>query len=84
MSSLMACPRCATSILRESSRDGVLVDTCETCRGVWLDRGELEKIVARADRRDDDDDYDDDDGDDDERRPRAGGGFGRFLQSLLD
>lgn len=84
----MACPRCATSILRESSRDGVLVDTCETCRGVWLDRGELEKIVARADRRSDDDDDDDDgfddDGDDDERRPRAGGGLGRFLQSLLD
>lgn len=32
--------------MREIARDGVLIDTCTQCRGVWLDRGELEKIAA--------------------------------------
>jgi uncharacterized protein len=41
----MDCPRCA-GLLQERTRVGVVVDICERCRGIWLDRGELEKIVA--------------------------------------
>lgn len=44
----MRCPRCELVPLVERERDGVLVDACPECRGVWLDRGELEKLVARA------------------------------------
>ncbi len=32
-----------------SERQGVEIDYCPTCRGVWLDRGELDKIIDRAD-----------------------------------
>jgi hypothetical protein len=32
--------------MREVSRSGVLIDTCTRCRGVWLDRGELEKLAS--------------------------------------
>ena len=41
----MDCPRCGV-LLHERTRVGVVVDICERCRGMWLDRGELEKIVA--------------------------------------
>lgn len=41
----MRCPRCETE-LRERTRAGVVVDACDRCRGMWLDRGELEKLVA--------------------------------------
>lgn len=43
----MKCPRCETSQLDEQEREGVVVDVCRQCRGIWLDRGELEKIIAR-------------------------------------
>ena len=46
----MNCPRCSTVVLTERERDGLLVDVCATCRGVWLDRGELEKLISRATR----------------------------------
>jgi uncharacterized protein len=42
----MRCPRCG-SVLEERERDGVVVDACIACRGVWLDRGELEKVIIR-------------------------------------
>jgi uncharacterized protein len=51
----MNCPRCSGTVLAERERDGILVDVCPTCRGVWLDRGELEKFIARATREFDDD-----------------------------
>lgn len=41
----MRCPRCGM-VLVERTRVGVTVDVCGRCRGVWLDRGELEKILA--------------------------------------
>jgi Zn-finger nucleic acid-binding protein len=41
------CPRCGT-VLTMSERAGVEIDYCPQCRGVWLDRGELDKIVERA------------------------------------
>ena len=44
----MNCPRCETSTLDERDREGVTLDLCRSCRGVWLDRGELEKLIARA------------------------------------
>jgi len=31
-----------------SERSGIEIDYCPTCRGVWLDRGELDKIIERA------------------------------------
>ena len=37
-----------------SDRQGVEIDFCPQCRGVWLDRGELDKIVERASRFSDD------------------------------
>jgi Zn-finger nucleic acid-binding protein len=44
----MKCPRCETTSLDERDRDGITVDACAGCRGIWLDRGELEKLIARA------------------------------------
>jgi Zn-finger nucleic acid-binding protein len=35
-------------VLLVSSREGIEIDHCPTCRGVWLDRGELDKIIERA------------------------------------
>jgi hypothetical protein len=71
----MKCPACSET-LTMSERQGVEIDFCPKCRGVWLDRGELDKILEREAalvngrpgqrgeyyRRDDDDD--------DDRHPR--------------
>ena len=43
----MLCPNCKVP-LTMSDRQGVEVDYCPQCRGVWLDRGELDKIVERS------------------------------------
>ena len=42
----MNCPTDGT-VLVMSERSGVEIDYCPTCRGVWLDRGELDKIIER-------------------------------------
>jgi Zn-finger nucleic acid-binding protein len=42
----MKCPRCKAT-LNLSYRDGVEIDYCSECRGVWLDRGELDKLLVR-------------------------------------
>lgn len=44
----MKCPVCATVNLVMSDRQGVEIDYCPECRGVWLDRGELDKIIERS------------------------------------
>lgn len=44
---VMACPVCRTA-LALAERQGIEIDYCPTCRGVWLDRGELDKIVERS------------------------------------
>lgn len=44
----MYCPSCKTVNLVMSERSGVEIDYCPQCRGVWLDRGELDKIIERA------------------------------------
>jgi Zn-finger nucleic acid-binding protein len=43
----MKCPVCDVT-LSISSREGVEIDFCPQCRGVWLDRGELDKVIERA------------------------------------
>jgi Zn-finger nucleic acid-binding protein len=42
----MPCPRCRVDLVM-SDRQGVEIDYCPQCRGVWLDRGELDKIIER-------------------------------------
>ena len=46
----MNCPRCETRTLQEKERQGITIDSCDDCRGIWLDRGELEKLIVRAHR----------------------------------
>lgn len=59
----MKCPACECE-LGMSERKGVEIDYCPTCRGVWLDRGELDKLLEHAsreqssrERHEDDDGY---------------------------
>ena len=42
----MACPVYGAALVM-SERSGIEIDYCPTCRGVWLDRGELDKIIER-------------------------------------
>jgi Zn-finger nucleic acid-binding protein len=49
----MNCP-VDQEVLQISERQGVEIDYCPRCRGVWLDRGELDKILDRVDGDDDD------------------------------
>jgi Zn-finger nucleic acid-binding protein len=71
----MRCPLDDTQ-LREVSRRGVQIDICPECKGVWLDRGELDKLMEVAEQEElpyeGDRSRRDDDGDDGRRR---GGGF---------
>ena len=73
----MKCPNCETTLMM-TERQGVEIDYCPKCRGVWLDKGELDKIIEKSagaessqqlkqneadrTRRDDDDDDDDNGG----------------------
>ena len=43
----MKCPTCPDAVLVMADRSGIEIDYCPTCRGVWLDRGELDKIIER-------------------------------------
>ena len=43
----MNCPRCNVTLVM-SDKQGVEIDYCPNCRGVWLDRGELDKIIERS------------------------------------
>ncbi len=43
----MQCPNDG-AVLTMSERSGIEIDYCPTCRGVWLDRGELDKIIERS------------------------------------
>ena len=42
----MQCPSCGGELV-ELDRSGVRIDACGNCRGVWLDRGELDRILER-------------------------------------
>jgi hypothetical protein len=88
----MQCPVCVDVQLSISSRESVEIDYCPQCRGVWLDRGELDKILdrvaagapatpapaARDDRPRDDRDRDRDDRSYKKKRR------GSFLEDLFD
>ena len=57
----MRCPSCGTRLV-ELERSEVLIDACPECRGVWLDRGELDRVLDRERRaaagvRDEDEDF---------------------------
>jgi uncharacterized protein len=47
----MKCPHCATENLLMTERQGIEIDYCPVCRGVWLDRGELDKLLSRRDHQ---------------------------------
>jgi Zn-finger nucleic acid-binding protein len=64
----MICPNCGET-LRERERSGIEIDICPVCRGVWLDRGELDKLIDRESRYEDEDDDDDFDRDRGRREP---------------
>ncbi len=94
--SVLVCPVCRGS-MKEVQKSGVLIDTCSQCRGVWLDRGELEKLSSMVDRqpqsflggatnpvRYEDRRRDDDDDDDDRHRRRQTGGYPPKRRSFLD
>lgn len=87
----MKCPQCKEIDLTIADRSGVEIDYCPTCRGIWLDRGELDKIIDRSlsqagptrQERLDPPPYEDrnrrrNDDDDDDRGP------GGFLRDLFD
>ncbi|BBN99537.1 zf-TFIIB domain-containing protein [Sporolactobacillus terrae] len=59
----MYCPICDEVRMKEVEKDGVLIDVCPNCKGMWLDRGELDKLSRRVQevRRPFNDWYDDDD-----------------------
>jgi uncharacterized protein len=63
----MNCPVCSNE-LKVVDREGIEIDLCPKCRGVWLDRGELEKIIARSSTQMP---YDNDDEDDRQRGRRS-------------
>ncbi len=44
----MKCPSCSTSSLVITERSDIEIDYCPQCRGVWLDRGELDKLIERS------------------------------------
>ncbi|MDP1899033.1 MAG: zf-TFIIB domain-containing protein [Rubrivivax sp.] len=44
----MKCPTCPDTALVLSDRQGIEIDYCPQCRGVWLDRGELDKLIERS------------------------------------
>lgn len=44
----MFCPACKDAVLSMTERKGVEIDYCPKCRGVWLDRGELDKIIEKS------------------------------------
>ncbi len=94
----MKCPVCKTPDLLMTERQSIEIDYCPTCRGVWLDRGELDKLVAQtsdfpeatvsARPRDDDERYrgrrHDDDRRSDDRAHRGERAGYRKKRSLFD
>ena len=69
----MNCPIDGTE-LKITDRQGVEIDYCPQCRGVWLDRGELDKIIERSDQYDARDRSRDDENDNYQRRPSGNTG----------
>ena len=66
----MKCPSCPDATLAITERQGVEIDYCPQCRGVWLDRGELDKLIERSERSSGER-LRDDDFEQGERRPKS-------------
>ena len=47
----MRCPVCKDANLVMTDKQGIEIDYCPECRGMWLDRGELDKLIAHAERQ---------------------------------
>ncbi|QHW33677.1 zf-TFIIB domain-containing protein [Paenibacillus rhizovicinus] len=77
----MNCPVCENSRMREVEKNGILIDVCPSCKGVWLDRGELDKLMSDVrEVRSEYNEWHYRDADDDDRRrmkanPPSGGGY---------
>lgn len=80
----MKCPNCEETLIM-TERQGVEIDYCPKCRGVWLDKGELDKIIEKSQgemRQQNLDRFDDDDDDFGRRNPgqrRRGGLLGNLF-----
>jgi uncharacterized protein len=46
----MQCPTCDNVNLAMADRQGIEIDYCPQCRGIWLDRGELDRLIERAEQ----------------------------------
>jgi Zn-finger nucleic acid-binding protein len=46
----MLCPVCKTVNLAMTDRQGIEIDYCPSCRGIWLDRGELDRLIERTEQ----------------------------------
>lgn len=82
----MKCPNCEETLIM-TERQGVEIDYCPKCRGVWLDKGELDKIIEKSQserRQPNPDRFDDDDDDDFGRRNPGQRKRGGFLGNLFD
>jgi len=85
------CPVDSTH-LRRIERSGVHVDACPSCRGMWLDRGELDKIIESEGAADDDFEREISGGDRERERRSDGGDYGQpkkkkkrsMLEDFLD
>lgn len=82
----MKCPNCEETLIM-TERQGVEIDYCPKCRGVWLDKGELDKIIEKSQgeaRQQNMDRFEDDDDDDFGRRNPGQRKRGGFLGNLFD
>ena len=89
----LVCPKCQGA-MRAYERNGVTIDQCQECRGVFLDRGELDRLIDAEEQRSaaPPEPYRDDDrshrrGNDDDSRGSKHGGKrrrGGFLGELFD
>ena len=83
----MKCPNCDETLVM-TERQGVEIDYCPKCRGIWLDKGELDKIIEKSQhdlrtQNAGDRNYDRYDDDDEGRGPNRGK-RGGFLGNLFD
>ena len=82
----MKCPNCEETLVM-TERQGVEIDYCPKCRGVWLDKGELDKIIEKSQgemRQQNQDRFEDDDDDNFGRGNSGQRRRGGFLGNLFD
>jgi uncharacterized protein len=74
---VLICPKCGSD-MRRYERNGVVVDQCTGCRGIFLDRGELEHLMDAEGR------YNAGDQDDRSREPKKKSKKRSFLENLFE